>query len=97
MSGILQGKVTGENRHLKYFGYLLSVVFLIASVAATLRHSSLTPWLFLITMYFLTGCLWTPILIKPFYLLFGRFIIKPKIEPGRDKSNSDKNGLNEDH
>ena len=72
MSDFLQGKPTQENRAVKHFGYILSALFLSATGIASLGHSSLTPWLFLITMYLLTGSLWLPVLIKPFYKGFMR-------------------------
>lgn len=75
MSGFLQGKVTEQNIAVKRFGYLLSAVFLMATVIAMAVESALLPWIFLGTMYTLSGTLWMPVLIKPFYSLFGKYLI----------------------
>jgi len=78
MDSFLQGKTDAGNIHIKRFGYLLSAVFLIITSIGLLAKWTITPWLFLFTMYLLTGCLWIPVLIKPFYLLLGKYIIKPE-------------------
>lgn len=92
MDSLLQGKVNTRNIHIKRFGYLLSAVFLIITSAGLLFKWALTPWLFLFTMYLLTGCLWIPALIKPFYWLFGKYIIKPEENnPSKEESPFSKN------
>ncbi|GEM_PF-6270037 len=77
MSSLIQGKVTKENLPIKRFGYLVAGILVLFTGIGTLAEWSFVPYLFLITMYFLTGCLWIPALIKPFYRLFGKYIIKP--------------------
>ena len=72
MSTFLQGKPDNTNRDLKYFGYILSTLFLIFTGIALVGHSSLTPWLFLITMYLLTGSLWISGMIRPLYKWYRR-------------------------
>lgn len=57
---------------IKRFGYVISAVFVIISNISLINKWPITPILFLITMYFLTGALWAPFLIKPFYLFFGK-------------------------
>ncbi len=78
MSGFLQGKTTKSNLPIKQFGYLLSALFLVLAVIGMVTKWLYTPWLVLIIMYFLTGSLWIPVLIKPLYNLFGKYIIKEK-------------------
>ncbi len=74
MSGLIQGKTTAENLAIKRFGYLLSALLLIASVIAMVAESNSFPWLFLITMYLLSGSLWMPKLIQPLYQLLGKYL-----------------------
>ncbi len=62
---------------IKRFGYVLSALLLIMSNISYVNEWSFTPLLVLITMYFLTGALWGPALVKPFYEIFGKYIIKP--------------------
>ena len=83
MSGFLQGKTTKDNLPVKRFGYLLSLILIIGTVIAMMLKWIVTPYLFLITMYFLTGALWIPALIRPFYRLFGKNIVKQ--DPNEDK------------
>ena len=79
MSGFIEGKATKENLPVKRFGYLISAIFIILSTLSMMNNWLATPWLFLVTMYFLTGSLWIPILIKPFYLLWCKLgIVKKK-------------------
>ena len=82
MTGFIEGKTTKENMPIKRFGYLLSAAFIIISTISMANNWIVTPWLFIITMYFLTGSLWIPVLIKPFYLLV--------LKMGRKKGNTDK-------
>ena len=58
-----------EKNKIKQTGYLISAVGIIASNVGLVKNWPFTPLLVLITMYFLAGSLWFPILIKPFYLL----------------------------
>ena len=85
MSGFLEGKTTKENLPLKRFGYLISAICLVFSVISLINSWSITPLLFLITMYLLTGSLWIPVLIKPIYNILGKYIVKPN----DDKEKSD--------
>ena len=84
MDSFIQGKATRENIHIRRFGYLISAVFLIITGISGMARWPATPWLFLVTMYLLTGSLWIPALIKPFYRLFGKYIIKQE-EQSADK------------
>ena len=67
-AGIWMGQNSEKNK-IKQTGYLISVVGIIASNIGLVNNWLFTPLLVLITMYFLAGSLWFPILIKPFYLL----------------------------
>jgi hypothetical protein len=79
MTGFLEGKTTKENLPVKQFGYVVSAILIIISTISMMNNWMATPWLFLVTMYFLTGSLWIPILIKPFYLLLCKIgILKKK-------------------
>lgn len=69
-------KRKSEILSIKRFGYVISTVFLILSNISLINEWSATPIIFIITMYFLTGALWGPALIKPFYYLFSKYIIK---------------------
>ncbi len=70
MDSLLQGKTTDENRSIKRFGYVLSLIFIVISNVGMALEWWFSGWLYLLTMYFLTGSLWMPILIAPFYRLF---------------------------
>jgi len=61
---------------IKRFGYVISALLLIIANISLINKWPATPILFLITMYFLTGALWLPALIKPFYLIFKKHFIK---------------------
>ncbi len=61
----------------KRFGYVVSVILLLLSNISLIIKWPATPIIFLITMYFLTGALWAPAIIKPFYRLFQKYIYKP--------------------
>ena len=63
-----------EELNIKRFGYVISALLLIFSHVALISKWPVTPFLFLLTMYFLTGSLWTPVLVKPFYLLLLKVI-----------------------
>lgn len=65
-----------ETQYIKRFGYVISAVLLIISNISLIENWTATPYIFLITMYFLTGALWGPALIKPFYRLFARYFLK---------------------
>ena len=80
MSSLIEGKTNKANISVKRFGYLLSAVFLVGANISLINEWPVTPWLFLILLYLLTGSLWIPSLIKPFYMLFGKYIIKPEKE-----------------
>lgn len=89
MTGFIEGKTTKENLPVKQFGYVISAILVIISTISMMNKWLATPWLFLITMYFLTGSLWIPILIKPFYVLFYKFgIIKKKSKKDNSYFNS---------
>jgi len=93
MNGFLEGKTTASNLAVKQFGYLLSALFLLISVTGMVLEWLYTPWLALITMYFLTGSLWIPSLIKPFYTIIGRYIIKPDSNKNEHIDDSDNGRL----
>ncbi len=77
MNVFLQGATTRQNLPVKRFGYILSAVFLVLSNVAYVLDWQATPYLFLFTLYLLTGSLWIPALIRPFYRWFGKYLIKP--------------------
>jgi len=77
VSPFLEGKTTKENLPVKRFGYLISALFLVTAVIGMINMWSVTPLLFLITLYLLTGSLWIPALVRPLYRLFGKYIVKP--------------------
>lgn len=70
MNPILQGKKTEGNRNLKNTGYILSAIGLILTNLGLYFEWQFTPIWLILTMYFLTGSLWIPALIKPFYKIF---------------------------
>ena len=76
MSGFLEGKTTKQNMPVKQFGYVVSAILLVCSGIGMIAEWLYTPLLVLFTMYFLTGSLWIPALIKPFYSLFGKYFFK---------------------
>ena len=82
MSGFIEGKSTKELAPLKRFGYIFSAALIIFSTISMMNNWIITPWLVLLTLYFLTGSLWIPVLIKPFYLLARR--------PGKKKKDESK-------
>lgn len=84
MTGFIEGKTTKENLPIKRIGYLISSVCIIISTISMVNNWIITPWLFLISMYFLTGSLWIPVLIKPFYLLFTKIARKNKSDNKED-------------
>ncbi len=86
MSGFLQGEITEANKPVKRFGYLISSVFLLLTVLAMLAHSVAVVWLFLITMYLLTGSLWLPLLIRPLYRLFGKYLVPSAVVKSKGKN-----------
>jgi hypothetical protein len=88
----LEGTTTKENLPIKRFGYLISALLIIISTISMAMNWAATPWLFLITMYFLTGSLWVLILIKPFYLLFAKIFLKK--DTGEFDKISDKDNKN---
>ncbi|MGD9898970.1 MAG: hypothetical protein AB7T22_07570 [Calditrichaceae bacterium] len=88
MSGFLQGKTSKENLPIKRFGYMISAIFLILANIGLYKNWSATPWLFLLTMYFLTGSLWVTALIKPFYSLLGKYFIKDDKSTSEEKDDS---------
>ena len=77
-----------ENLNIKRFGYVISALLLIISNISLISNWPSTPILFLITMYFLTGALWAPFLIKPFYQLFGKNLFK-NTDDNEQLNNSD--------
>ena len=89
MTPFLEGKATRENLPVKRFGYLVSAILLVLANISLISGWGVTPILFLLTMYFLTGSLWIPILVRPFYILIGKYIVKPT-ENTRDEANSSK-------
>ena len=87
MSGFLQGNITTANKPIKRFGYLISSVFLLLTVGAMLAQSAAVVWLFLITMYLLSGSLWAPLLIRPLYHLFGKYLVPAEQPEAKEKPN----------
>ena len=79
MSHFLEGTTTRQNQPVKRFGYLLSAIFLILANLSLIFKWPATPWLFIITMYLLTGSLWIPLLIKPLYIIFGKYVVKDNL------------------
>ena len=73
MDSLIQGKTTAENRPVKRFGYVLSLIFVLLSNAGLVLNWWFTGWLYLLSIYFLTGSLWIPQMIKPFYYIFEWF------------------------
>ncbi len=59
-----------QKNKVKQTGYLVSAVGIIVSNIGLVKNWPYTPIIVLITMYFLAGSLWFPILIKPFYRMF---------------------------
>jgi hypothetical protein len=86
LSGFLQGEITEANKPVKRFGYLISSVFLLLTVIAMLVHSVAVVWLFLITMYLLTGSLWAPPLIRPLYRIFGKYLVPSETRKPEEKT-----------
>jgi len=76
---------------IKRFGYVISAIMLIISNVALINNWQLTPIIFIITMYFLTGSLWGLVLIKPFYSFFDKYFLK-KIR--KENTNANKNIFN---
>ena len=68
----MNAKQKEEILYIKRFGYVISAIFVIISNISLINNWLITPILFLITMYFLTGALWAHLLIKPFYQFFGK-------------------------
>jgi len=89
MSGFLEGQTKRKDLPVKRFGYILSALFVIASNVSLYNNWMLTPWLFLVTMYLLTGSLWAPALIRPFYKLFGKYLVPAAEE--HEKADDDSN------
>jgi hypothetical protein len=88
MTPFLEGKSTKENIPVKRFGYLLSAILLVLANIGLISNWAVTPFLFLATMYFLTGSLWVPGLVRPFYNLFGKYIVKPSENTREEKDSS---------
>lgn len=87
MSDFSEVQTGRETLALKRFGYLLSAVSLVVSVISQVNGWKATPFLFLLTMYLVTGSLWMPVLIKPLYRLFGKYIV-PANDPGKESDQS---------
>ena len=68
----MNAKQKEEILYTKRFGYVISAIGVIISNISLINNWPITPVLFLITMYFLTGALWAPFLIKPIYQFFGK-------------------------
>lgn len=85
MTGFIEGKTTKENLPIKRFGYIVSALLIIVSTISMMNNWIVTPWLFLLTMYFLTGSLWIPALIKPIYML----VIKLRGKDEHSKKDND--------
>jgi len=84
----MNDKQKEEILYIKRFGYVISAIFIILSNISLINNWTITPLLFLITMYFLTAALWAPLLIKPFYKLFGK--------PFINNSDDDQSGNSKD-
>ena len=82
-------KQTSDILNIKRFGYVISALLIIASNISLIKNWNATPILFLITMYFLTGALWAPFLIKPFYKLFGKRLFKNQNGDEQSKDSND--------
>jgi hypothetical protein len=87
MDLIPEQKPEDKDIHVKRFGYVVSAILLVISNIALVNESAYTPILFILTMYFLTGSLWGPGLIRVFYNLFGKQLFKD--ESGQPKSDTD--------
>ncbi len=70
MDSLIQGKETEKTKPIKRVGYILSLFFIVISNVGLVLNWWFTGWLYLLTMYFLTGSLWIPKLIYPFYLIY---------------------------
>ena len=86
MTGFIEGKTTEKNIPVKHFGYIVSAILIIVSTISMMNNWLATPWLFLTTMYFLTGSLWIPVLIKPIFLLVCKIGLVKKKPPKEDDS-----------
>jgi hypothetical protein len=78
-----------EILNIKRFGYIISALLIIVSNISLIDQWPVAPLLFLITMYFLTGALWIPGLIKPFYKLFVKNQGEDSDEDGDGKNPQD--------
>ena len=88
----MNAKQKEEVLNTKRFGYVISAIFVIISNISLINNWVATPILFLITMYFLTGALWVPFLIKPVYQFFGKPFSK---NSDKNKSDNSKDIFNE--
>jgi len=75
-----------ETLNIKRFGYVISAIFVIISNISLINKWPVTPILFLVTMYFLTGALWAPSIIKSIYVFFGRPLSKRADDDQNDNS-----------
>jgi len=88
----MNAKQKEEILYTKRFGYVISAIGVIISNISLINNWPITPVLFLITMYFLTGALWAPFLIKPIYQFFGKPFSKRSDD---NQSSSSKDIFNE--
>ncbi len=63
-------KQEDKDLKIKHFGFLVSAFLLVISNIGLVNEWSITPFLFIVTMYFLTGSLWGIGLIRGFYYIF---------------------------
>ncbi|KAA3611232.1 MAG: hypothetical protein D8M58_14770 [Calditrichaeota bacterium] len=84
----MSSKQPNETAKIKQFGYVVSAVLLIISNIGLINEWPYTPIFFILMMYFLTGSLWGPGLIRIFYNIFGKHFFKNENE-GENKPGSD--------
>jgi hypothetical protein len=75
-----------EILNIKRFGYVVSAILLILANIGLVNEWSVTPIIFIFTMYFLTGSLWAPNLIRIFYTHFGKYLFREdNSQPNKDR------------
>lgn len=67
-----------DSLNVKRFGYVISAILLVLSNVGLANEWAFTPLIFIFTMYFLTGSLWAPGLIRIFYSSFGKYMSREK-------------------
>jgi len=92
MNKFLEGISKPEDVPVRRFGYVISAIILVVSVVALVKNWPSLPLLVLAMMYFLTGALWIPVLVKPFFLLLGPY--KKWFDPEKNLADKDYFGKN---